>query len=174
MQAKRDRILKSTIVETPLGSMMAIADETSLYLLEFIDQKGFERGLERLQQKAQARITSGVTPPIESIQRELALYFKGLLNEFKTPLCCLGTPFQKDVWIELQKIPYGETRSYLDIARSVGRPTAYRAVAQANASNRLAVIIPCHRVINAGGALGGYAGGLPKKTWLLNLEKEKE
>ena len=83
----------------------------------------------------------------------------------------LGSPFQKQVWEELKKIPSGETRAYLAIAKAVGRPTACRAVANANGANQLAIIIPCHRVINTNGELGGYGGGIARKQWLLDLEK---
>lgn len=93
------------------------------------------------------------------------------LHSFTTLLRLLGTPFQKRVWQELLNIPYGETRSYSEIAVSVGRPAAYRAVAQANGANQLAIVVPCHRVINANGDLGGYGGGLSRKEWLLAHEK---
>jgi AraC family transcriptional regulator of adaptative response/methylated-DNA-[protein]-cysteine methyltransferase len=161
----------STSIQTPLGRMLAIADEQSLYFLEFEERQGFRQSLARLQKKTGAVIVSGSTKILVSIERELHDFFKGTLKVFNTPLSYLGTPFQKQVWSELQKIPFGETCSYLSLAAAVGRPTAVRAVAQANASNQLAVIIPCHRVINANGALGGYAGGLHKKQWLLDHEK---
>jgi len=100
----------------------------------------------------------------------LTAYFDGKLKEFQTPLFLLGSPFQKQVWEALNKIPFGETSSYLDIAKRIGRPAACRAVAQANGANQLAIIIPCHRVINHNGELGGYGGGITRKEWLLNLE----
>jgi AraC family transcriptional regulator of adaptative response/methylated-DNA-[protein]-cysteine methyltransferase len=98
------------------------------------------------------------------------LYFQGKLKEFKTPIALNGTPFQKQVWEELLKIPYGQTISYKDLAIAVGNPRGCRAVAQANGANNLAVIIPCHRVINHNGRIGGYGGGLDRKKWLLDLE----
>lgn len=161
----------STSIQTPLGRMLAIADEQALYFLEFEERQGFKKSLARFQKKIGAVILSGTTQILDCIERELHEYFKGTLKTFNTPLIYLGTPFQKHVWSELQKIPFGETCSYLSLAVAVGRPTAFRAVAQANASNQLALIIPCHRVINANGALGGYAGGLHKKQWLLDHEK---
>lgn len=164
--------VKASWLDTVLGPMLAIADEEALYLLEFVDCRGLEREVERLRHKTQSAIIRGCTEPIRAIENELRQYFEGKIREFKTPLILLGTPFQKQVWKELQKIPFGETRSYSDIARAVGRPSSFRAVAQANGANQLAVVIPCHRVINADGQLGGYSGGLIRKKWLLNHEAE--
>lgn len=168
----QNKILKASWLDTPLGPMIAIADEQALYLLEFVDRRGLEREVERLRQKIKATIIPGHTRPISSIENELVQYFNGKLREFKTPLFYLGSPFQKLVWDELRRIPYGETRSYLDIASSIGKPSACRAVAQANGANQLSIIIPCHRVINTNGELGGYGGGIIRKKWLINLEKQ--
>lgn len=93
-----------------------------------------------------AAIIPGQTTPIQSIERELSQFFEGTLTEFKTSLHLMGSPFQKSVWEQLKKIPPGETRSYADIALALGKPAAYRAVAQANGANQLAIVIPCHRV----------------------------
>lgn len=101
---------------------------------------------------------------------ELQRYFAGERITFSCPLDLHGTPFQLAVWQALCTIPYGETRSYADIARLIGRPTAYRAVGAANGANPVAIIVPCHRVIGSSGALTGYGGGLPTKAWLLKLE----
>ncbi len=165
-------VLKAAWIDTKLGLMIAIADEKQLFLLEFVDRRGLEREVERLRQRTKSAIIPGYTEPIHSIERELNLYFEGNLQEFKTPIFMLGSPFQKRVWEELIKIPSGETRSYAELATSLGRPTAYRAVAQANGANQLAIVIPCHRVINTSGELGGYGGGLVRKKWLINNEKE--
>jgi len=170
--SKDSKILKATWLDTPLGPMIAVADEQALYLLEFVERRGLEREIERLRQKTKAAIVPGVTPPINSIEHELVQYFKGKLITFKTPLFLLGSSFQKQVWEALRKIPAGATRSYADLAKAIGRPTAFRAVAQANGTNQLAIIIPCHRVINSNGALGGYAGGVSRKQWLLDHEKK--
>lgn len=151
--------------------MIAIADEVALYLLEFVDRRGLERGVERLRKRTKSTILPGSTEATDSIEKELKLYFAGQLKEFKTPLFLLGSPFQKRVWEELRKIPYGQTRSYADIAKMIGRPSAFRAVAQANGSNTLAIVVACHRVINSDGQLGGYGGGIERKMKLLNLEK---
>ncbi len=171
MQNKEEKVLKKISIETPLGFMLAIGDENFLYLLEFVERKGLEQQLERLQKRLTAVIVLGTAPPLLQIQEELRLYFARSLKEFKTPLGVSGSLFQKRVWEELQKISLGKTASYLEIAEAIERPKACRAVAQANRSNRLALIIPCHRVINTGGALGGYAGGLKRKEWLLQHEK---
>lgn len=162
----------TSTIETPVGAMIAIADEENLHLLEFIGRRDLEWEIERLKARAKCPIVEGYTKPIISIEEELNLYFKGNLKEFKTPLFLFGSPFQKKVWMVLVKIPYGETRSYAELATAIGKPTAFRAVAQANGANQLAIVIPCHRVINKSGALGGYAAGLMRKDWLLNLEKK--
>ena len=169
---KNGNILKASWLDTPLGPMIAIADNKALYLLEFVDRRGLEREVERLRQKTKLAIIPGSTKPISSIEKELKDYFDSTLKEFKTPLLLLGSPFQKKIWEELTKIPAGETRSYLQIAASIGKPSAVRAVAQANGANQLAIIIPCHRVINTNGELGGYGGGLSRKKWLIKHERK--
>jgi AraC family transcriptional regulator of adaptative response/methylated-DNA-[protein]-cysteine methyltransferase len=166
-------ILKASWLDTKLGPMIAISGNEALYLLEFVDRRGLEREVERLRQKVKSAIIPGDTQPIHSIEHELNQYFDGKLSEFKTPLCFLGSPFQKRVWEELKKIPFGETRSYSDLAKAIGKPSAFRAVARANGANQLAIVIPCHRVINTGGELGGYGGGLIRKKWLINHEKRR-
>jgi AraC family transcriptional regulator, regulatory protein of adaptative response / methylated-DNA-[protein]-cysteine methyltransferase len=164
-------VLKASWLDTHLGPMVAIADEEALYLLEFVDRRGLEREVERLRIKMKAPIIPGSTQPILSIEKELNLYFSGKLATFNTPIKRLGTPFQNSVWDALLEIPTGETRSYGDIAKAIGNPKSYRAVAQANGANQLAIIIPCHRVINSDGTIGGYGGGVPRKEWMLNHEK---
>ncbi|MNE51047.1 Methylated-DNA--protein-cysteine methyltransferase [compost metagenome] len=99
-------------------------------------------------------------------------YFAGRLRRFTLPLAARGTPFQQSVWHALCDIPYGETVSYLDIARAIGNPKAVRAVGAANGQNPLSIIVPCHRVIGRNGELTGYGGGIPIKRWLLALEQE--
>lgn len=165
------KVLKASWIDTLLGPMLAIGDEEALYLLEFVDRRGLEKEIERMRKKTKAAIIPGRTWPIDSIESELKKYFEGSLKTFKTPLFLLGSPFQKQVWEELKKIPPGTTRSYSDIAIAIGRPSAFRAVAQANGANQLAIIIPCHRVINSNGEIGGYAGGIARKKWLLYHEK---
>lgn len=140
-------ILKAAWLDTRLGPMLAIADENKLYLLEFVDCRGLEREVKRLRLQTKSAIIPGHTRPTELAERELEQYFAGHLQAFKTPLAYLGSPFQGRVWRALQCIPYGETRSYADLARAIGNPSATRAVAQANGANQLAIMIPCHRVI---------------------------
>ena len=167
------RVLKATWLDTRLGPMMAIADEDALYLLEFVDRRGLEREIERMRNRTKSAIIPGVTPPMSLIERELSEYFDGTLKTFKTPIHLLGTPFEQRVWGELMKIPPGETRSYANIAQAMGQPSAFRAVARANGSNQLAIVIPCHRVINANGEPGGYGGGMARKQWLIEHENRE-
>lgn len=166
------QVLKASWLDTPLGPMLAIANDDALYLLEFVERRGLEREIERLRKKLKAVIIPGRTKPIDSIESELQQYFAGKLKKFKTPLFLLGSPFQKTVWQSLMKIPYGKTQSYTELATAVGKPTAFRAAANANGMNQIAIVIPCHRVINSNGNLGGYAGGVSRKEWLLNHEKK--
>jgi AraC family transcriptional regulator of adaptative response/methylated-DNA-[protein]-cysteine methyltransferase len=165
------RALFAAWFDTPLGPMTAVGDEDALYLLEYVDRRGLERQIERLRARSRAGIVPGRTRPIEQVQSELAAYFAGKLTRFDTPLARIGTPFQKAVWEALLAIPPGETRSYADIARTIGRPEAVRAAAQANGANQIAIVVPCHRVVNGDGALGGYGGGLARKRWLLDHER---
>jgi AraC family transcriptional regulator of adaptative response/methylated-DNA-[protein]-cysteine methyltransferase len=169
--ARSTRALFAAWLDTPLGPMTAIADERALYLLEFVDRRGLEREIERLRQRQKAGIAPGRTAPIVQIEAELKDYFAGRSMTFKTPIARSGSPFQNAVWDALLTIPPGETWSYADLARTVGRPKAMRAAGTANGANQLAIVIPCHRVINANGELGGYAGGLPRKRWLLDHER---
>jgi AraC family transcriptional regulator of adaptative response/methylated-DNA-[protein]-cysteine methyltransferase len=158
-------------IETPLGPMLAISDEKSLCLLEFTDRRGLVRELERLHLTIKAPLVSGKPTPIHSIEKELNAYFEGTSQDFKTPIQLMGTPFQQEVWKVLMRVPYGETRSYGAQAESLGRPSAARAVANANGANQVAIVIPCHRIINTDGGLGGYAGGLHRKQWLIDHER---
>jgi methylated-DNA-[protein]-cysteine S-methyltransferase len=121
-----------------------------------------------------SRPPSGVHPGINPISaeagRQLRAYFAGRLREFDLPLDLQGTAFQLSVWRELERIPYGETRSYSQIAAAIGAPQSVRAVGAANGANPIPIVVPCHRVIGAGGKLVGYGGGLPLKKRLLELE----
>ena len=157
-------------LETPMGRMIAIADEAALYLLEFTNRKNMRRQFDRLRKVQNRAILPGRTKITKQIEAELTFYFSGTLTEFKTPLATSGTKFQRQTWDALQSIPHGETRSYAQLAEMIGKPAAVRAVASANANNGLALIIPCHRVIAKDGGLGGYAGGIDRKQKLLNLE----
>ncbi len=171
MNATEPFFLKAAQLETQLGPMMAVSDDDGLYLLEFVDKHGLERELERFKFRTKADIVLGTTGPIKSITLELKAYFDGLLTEFKTSLHVLGSPFQKLAWEALMRIPYGQTRTYAAQSEAIGKPSAYRAVANANGANRMAIVIPCHRVINTNGALGGYSAGLARKQWLIDHER---
>lgn len=164
-------VLKAAWLDTQLGPMLAVADDEVLYLLEFVDRRGLERELERLRSNTKAVIVPGRTSPICRVEQELAKYFQGELNVFEVPTKTFSSPFQKRVWRALSEIPYGERRSYAEVAATVGKPSAVRAVAQANGANQLALIIPCHRVVRTDGALGGYGGGFTRKGWLLEHER---
>ena len=166
--------LQARWLDTPLGPMLAIADDAALHLLEFVDRRGLEREIERLRLAARAVIVPGESIIFEQIGQELTDYFDGTLNKFATPRKLYGTPFQRLVWAELERIPSGETISYQELAIRIGNPLAVRAVARANGANQLALVIPCHRVIRANGDLGGYAGGLARKATLLETERRKD
>ncbi len=163
-------ILKSACIETPLGPMFAIADDDELFLLEFMTKKGLNRELSRLNKYGYS-IVPGECKPLQSISAELADYFSGTLKKFKTPFRVLGSVFQQKVWKALCQIQYGEIRSYAQQAVIINKPTAYRAVANANGANQLAIIIPCHRIIASDGSLAGYGGGIAIKKWLLDHEQ---
>jgi methylated-DNA-[protein]-cysteine S-methyltransferase len=106
--------------------------------------------------------------------RQLLAYFAGERTRFELPLAAHGTPFQHDVWRALAAIPFGETTTYAALAARLGRPSAFRAVASANARNPISIVVPCHRVIGSDGALRGYAGGLACKRWLLDFERSRD
>lgn len=164
-------ILKASWLDTQLGPMVVIADEYAVYLLEFADRRYLEREIEHLKKKTGMAVVPGRTEPIDSIEVELKKYFAGELYEFKTPYRVWGSSFEKSVWQVLEKIPYGQTCSYAQVAQALGKPSAFRAVANAVGSNNLALMVPCHRVINSNGGLGGYAAGIERKRWLLKHER---
>ncbi|HUF88877.1 MAG TPA: methylated-DNA--[protein]-cysteine S-methyltransferase [Gemmatimonadota bacterium] len=157
---------------TPLGPMIAGASETALFLLEFADRRMLETQIERVRAGTGRVAVPGVNDVIRRTGEELDAYFAGELREFTLPLETPGSEFQRAVWEGLQAIPYGKTRSYGEQTRRLGvRPEAVRAVARANGDNRIAIVIPCHRVIGADGNLTGYGGGLWRKRRLLDLER---
>lgn len=157
-------------LETPLGSMVAGIHGGRLCLLEFADRRALETEIKDLEKRFGTTARPGRYPLHEQVQQQLSEYFKGKLTSFKLELEFPGSEFQQAVWKSLLAIPYGQTRSYGEQARSIGKPKAVRAVARANGQNRLALVIPCHRVIGADGSLTGYAGGLERKRFLINLE----
>ncbi len=158
-------------IPTPLGPMVAGATDTALCLLEFGERRMLATQLERLRKRLGCVMVPGKNPVIERVSDELDAYFASRLQSFSVPIEDPGTEFQRLVWQALRAIPFGTTSSYADVARSIGRPTAVRAVARANGANRLAVLIPCHRVVGSDGSLTGYGGGLWRKQRLLDLER---
>jgi AraC family transcriptional regulator of adaptative response/methylated-DNA-[protein]-cysteine methyltransferase len=156
---------------SPLGPLVVAATESALALLEFADRRMLEKQVDTLARRLGGVAVPRTNPILERTEDELARYFDGALREFTIPLHAPGTPFQEAVWRVLRTIPYGRTRSYLEQARLIGRPSAVRAVARANGDNRIAIIIPCHRVVGADGKLTGYGGGLWRKKFLLDLER---
>jgi AraC family transcriptional regulator of adaptative response/methylated-DNA-[protein]-cysteine methyltransferase len=158
-------------IDTPLGPMLAIADEKHLHMLEFAERKTLQDHVDRYRKQFNATVLPGDTPALKLIRQELKDYFAGKTLTFKSKIAKAGTDFQQNVWDELRRIPPGETRSYADVSVRIGQPTAVRAVANANRLNRCAIILPCHRVIGSDGSLTGYAGGLWRKQWLLDHER---
>ncbi len=158
-------------VSTPVGPMIAGATGRGLCLLEFLDRRPQETESTTIQRLYGAELVQGTNHHLKLIQAELHQYFEGTLRRFSTPLDMRGTEFQIKVWKQLMTIPYGKTRSYKEQAGAVGDVKAIRAVARANGANRIAIVIPCHRVIGANGQLTGYGGGLWRKKYLLDLEQ---
>ena len=156
---------------TPLGIMVTVATQKAIVLLEFSDRQIIDDEFEKIKKEYGAEITEGSNGVIEKLKFQLKEYFEGNLKQFDIPLMAFGSPFQKEVWNILQAIPYGHTKSYADQALDLGSPNYVRAVAKANGSNRIAIVVPCHRVIGKKGQLTGYSGGLWRKTWLLNHER---
>lgn len=158
-------------LETPLGPMIAVANDEGLCLLEFSDRRALETQAATMRRRLGQAVVPGKNPHLERVADELARYFEGTLTRFTVPLVRAGSEFQLAVWRRLEEVPYGRTACYAEIARAIGRPGANQAVGRANGDNRLAIIIPCHRVIRSDGHLCGYAGGLWRKQWLLDHER---
>jgi AraC family transcriptional regulator of adaptative response/methylated-DNA-[protein]-cysteine methyltransferase len=157
--------------ESPIGPLLMGATDDGVCLLEFTDRRALETQLATVRRRFTCALVPGEHDYLDRLQDELDRYFVGTLTDFTVPLVYPGTPFQRQVWDQLRKIPYGETRSYEDVARAVGSPAAVRAVGTANGKNRIGIVIPCHRVVNKDGRLGGYGGGLWRKQFLLDLER---
>ncbi len=156
---------------TPLGPMIAGATDEGVCLLEFSDRRMLEAQFDAVRRRFAARGVMGTNQHLDQLRAELAGYFTGSVRAFSVPLIYPGTTFQQRVWEQLLQVPYGQTRSYQELAAAVGAPRAVRAVGRANGMNRIAILIPCHRIVNKNGNLGGYGGGLRRKQYLLNLEQ---
>lgn len=169
-KSDQKRIINMLRLATPLGPMFACAVNEGICLLEFYNPSTIKSKFENLCRKLGGVILPGSNRHLVLLQEELRDYFLGKEKRFKVPLHFPGTPFQMKVWRLLQTIPFGESHSYAAIAKRLGKPSAVRAVGNANGQNRIAIIIPCHRVIGSNGNLRGYEGGLTRKQWLLNHE----
>jgi len=162
--------LRSCVLSTPLGEMLAVASAHGLCLLEFLGQRGVDAELAQVEAARGGQGLVGSNAVTGQLARELDEYFDGRRTSFGVPLDLVGTPFQQQAWQALLAIPYGQTRSYAEQARAIGRPGAARAVAAANARNKVSIVVPCHRVIGSDGSLTGFGGGLSRKQALLALE----
>jgi AraC family transcriptional regulator of adaptative response/methylated-DNA-[protein]-cysteine methyltransferase len=176
-RARGTALLTATWIETPLGPMLAIAGDAGLDLLEFVDRRALETELRELRASTRfarsapaAAIVPGDHPILKQTGEQLREYFAGTRRDFDLPLNQRGSAFQLAAWQALREIPYGETRSYTDMARRVGSPGAVRAIGRVNGQNQIAIVVPCHRVIRADGSLCGYGGGRWRKQWLIDHE----
>ena len=159
-------------ISTPLGPMIAGTTDEALCLLEFVDRRMLETQLKRLTKRLNCTFVPGSNAITEKASKQLDEYFEGKRKDFDLPLVTPGTEFQNSVWKQLRTIPYGQTRSYEEQATAINNPKAVRAVARSNGDNRIAIIIPYHRVIAKDGTLCGYGGGLWRKKYLLELEEK--
>lgn len=164
-------ILAYDWIETPLGPMLAVAGDRGLHMLEFVERKRLQENLERFRRSHNAALLPQRSELLDAVRRELDAYFSGRCLEFHVPVAPAGTPFQQATWDELRRVPPGHVETYAGLARRIGKPKAVRAVANANANNKVALLLPCHRIIGSDGALTGYAAGLWRKQWLLDHER---
>jgi AraC family transcriptional regulator of adaptative response/methylated-DNA-[protein]-cysteine methyltransferase len=158
-------------IETPLGAMLAIADDGGLRLLEFVDRRAMEHELSILRKRLRTNVVPGQHRHLDAARAQVQDYFSGKNLEFNIPIAPVGSDFQLRAWKILRSIPVGETRSYSWMAERLGDSNARRAVGRANGENMMCIVIPCHRVIRADGTLCGYGGGLWRKKWLLDHER---
>ena len=169
--ARDTPLLTAAWLETPLGPMLAIAGDRGLELPEFVDRRALETELRDLRRSFGVAIVPGDHPVLRQTRTELSEYFAGQRREFTMPLRLQGSAFQLKAWRALCQIPFAETRSYADMAKTVGSPAAVRAIGRVNGQNRIAIVVPCHRVIRSDGSLCGYGGGRWRKQWLLDHER---
>ncbi len=158
--------------KTKIGELIIGSYKDKLCLLDFRYRKMRTTVDNRIKKNLNADFVEQENKIITETKKQIDEYLSGELTEFDIPVLLVGTEFQKQVWNELLKIGYGETATYLDIATRIDNPKAVRAVASANGANAIALLVPCHRIIESSGELGGYGGGLPVKKRLLNLESE--
>lgn len=165
-------LISMALLTTPIGPMFVCATDKGVCLLEFFNRKDMTGQLNRLEALINGVIVIAENEYTLAVKKQLDQYFIGERHQFELPLFIPGTQFQQQVWQCLTTIDYGTTSSYQQQAENLGNPKAIRAMASANGRNRLAIIIPCHRVIGKDGSLTGYAGGLERKQWLLDHEKK--
>lgn len=173
-KSKTSNCIVTAWIESPMGQLIAAATEKGICLLEFSDRRMLDAQFTTLRKLFKSSIVPGENKQIHLLRKELKKYFEGSLKEFTVPIIYPGSAFQQKVWNGLLKIPYGQTVSYEEMAQKIGMPKSQRAVGRANGLNRIAIVIPCHRVVNKSGNLGGYGGGLWRKQKLLQLEQEKQ
>lgn len=171
--------LTAAVIDTPIGELLTVGNEKYIYLLQVLRKELMYSSLKRVTDHTKSYIISGRTKPIDLLERELKDYFNGTLEVFTTPIQMFGTDFQIQVWNELKKIPFGKQISYAQLAENVQavRPKSsssapVRAVGTANGANRIMIVVPCHRVINKNGKLGGFSCGIERKQLLLDLENK--
>lgn len=171
-KSKDKHIINITYIETDLGLMIAAATKKGICMFEFADYKLIDLEVRQLREEFKAPIVQGDNPHFHTLRKQLNEYFGGKLKKFDIPLDLAGTEFQKQVWLGLLQIPYGCTTTYAKQAELLGKPSAVRAVANANGKNKISIILPCHRVIGSNGTLTGYGGGIWRKKKLLEFEKQ--
>lgn len=164
------RAIVTTLIDTPLGPMLAGATDDGICLAEFADRRMLPTQLDTLRRRLRRPILAGSHAHLDRLRTELAEYFAGDRRAFDLPLVAPGSAFQQRTWAELRRLHAGSTVSYEELAERVGRPKAQRAVGTANGANRIAVVIPCHRVVRKSGETGNYGGGRWRKEWLLAHE----
>ena len=157
-------------LDTPIGTLRLLSNGTQLVRIEFENHYGDVTGQDNGHGNGDCTCVERSDPALAACARQLREYFARRRRHFDLPLAAAGTSFQRSVWEALAAIPYGELRSYRDIAQVIGNPSAVRAVGAANGRNPLPIVVPCHRVIGSNGSLTGFAGGLDIKTYLLELE----
>ena len=166
----KENIIKTKLYESPCGTLLLGSFGDKLCLCDWQVEKHRDHVDGRLKRVLRAEFEEGTSDVIEETVRQLDEFFAGKRREFDIPLLFVGTDFQRKVWNELLNIPYGQTISYGEMARRIGMPKSVRAVANANGSNAISILAPCHRVIGSDGTLTGYGGGLAAKRMLLELE----
>jgi len=169
-RARPDDCITFAWIESPLGPLLVASVKEGICLLEFTDRRMIEAQLSTLKRRIDRPVVPGDSEVLKQLRRELDEYFAGKRTTFDVPVHAPGSDFQQRVWRELRRIPHGATASYRELALRIGQPKAARAVGRANGMNRVAIVIPCHRVVNDDGRLGGYGGGVWRKQRLLELE----